>query len=311
MLLIPAAFAGERIMSRVYRIGVLNEAWAPNHPTVDGLKAGLRELGFQEGRDVVFDIRFTKGDPKATPAAAEALVKAGVDLLFTSNEAATRAAKATTQTLPIVFTLVGDPVTAGVVPQLARPGGNLTGISSLTADLLPKRLEILRTIFPGIRRAWFIHDATDPTGAAALAKLITAAQQLRIDFTPIGVADTVHVAAVLDTMKPGDALLAPDQDGFDIGAAILEKSLDARIPAVFPSALWIEHGGLVSYGPDYYAQGLQAARLVAKILRGARPADLPVESADRIYLTLNLKTAGRFGLSLPRKILLRADSIRQ
>ena len=311
LVFIQAAFAGEEVAPRPYRIGVLNEAFAANHPTVEGLKSGLRELGFEEGRHVVFDIRFSKGDPKSIPPAAQALVKEGVDLLFTSNESATRAAQAATRTIPIVFTLVGDPITAGVVKQLARPGGNLTGISSLTSDLMPKRLEILKTLYPAVRRVWFIHDATDPTGAAALKKGLEAAQELRLELTPVGVADAPHVAAVLKTVQPGDALLAPDQDGFDIGAAILEKSLESRIPAVFPSSLWTEHGGLVSYGPDYYAQGLQAARLVAKILRGTRPADLPVESADRIYLTLNVKTAVHFGLSVPPKVLLRADGIRQ
>jgi putative ABC transport system substrate-binding protein len=304
---LPAEAAGPR----PHRIGVLNEAAAANDPTVEGLKAGLRELGYEEGRHVVFDIRFSKGDPKSISPAAQALVKEGVDLLFTSSEAATRAAQAATRTIPIVFTLVGDPIAAGVVKQLARPGGNLTGISSLTSDLMPKRLEILKTLYPKVQRVWFLHDATDPSGAAALKKGLEAAQQLRIELTPLGVADAPHVVAVLKTLQPGDALLAPDQDGFRIGASMLEKSLEERIPAVFPSSLWIEHGGLVSYGPDYYAQGLQAARLVVKILRGKRPAELPVERADRVYFTLNVKTAVRFGLSVPSKVLFRADGIRQ
>lgn len=311
VVLVGATFSAAAADSRPFRIGVLNEAWAANHPTVEGLKAGLRDLGLHEGRELVFDIRFTRGDPKALQPAAVALVKSQVDLLFTSNEAATRAAKAATATVPVVFTLVGDPVTTGFVKQLARPGGNLTGISSLTADLMPKRLEILKHLVPGVRRVWFIHDATDPTGAAALGKAARAALQLGIELKPQGVVDALQVAKTLEVVQPGDALLAPDQDGFDIGASILDKSLEGRIPAVFPSALWIEHGGLASYGPDYYAQGVQAARLVAKILRGAKPAELPVESADRIYLTLNLKTAARLALPLPRKTLLRADSIRQ
>jgi putative ABC transport system substrate-binding protein len=197
------------------------------------------------------------------------------------------------------------------VAKLAHPGGNVTGVSSLTTDLMAKRLEVLKTLFPGVKRVWFIHDATDPTGAAALEKGIDAAQRLRIGFTPIGVADAERVKDALDMVKPGDALLAPDQDGFDINVAILEKSLASRVPAVFPSSLWIEHGGLASYGPDYYAQGVQAAQLVAKVLRGTPPEDLPVQAADRIDLTLNLKTAGLLGLAMPRKVLLRADSIRQ
>jgi putative ABC transport system substrate-binding protein len=311
ILAVVACAADAQVPARQYRIGVLNDAWAANHPALEGLKAGLRGLGFQEGREVVFDVRFTKGNPKAMPAEAEALVKSGVDILFTSNEAATRAAKAATRKIPVVFTLVGDPVTAGVVTKLAHPGGNVTGVSSLTADLMAKRLEVLKTLFPGVKRVWFIHDATDPTGAVALEKGIDAARRLRIGFMPIGVTDAERVKDALDMVKPGDALLAPDQDGFDIGVAILEKSLASRVPAVFPASLWIEHGGLASYGPDYYAQGVQAAPFVAKLLRGTKPEDLPVQAADKIVLTVNLKTAGMLGLAIPRKVLLRADSIQQ
>jgi ABC-type uncharacterized transport system substrate-binding protein len=309
MLLAHTALAGDA--PRPHRIGVLNEAWAANHPTVEGLKAGLRELGFEEGRDVTFDVRFTKGDPNAIPGAAKALIEAGAEVLFTSNEAATLAARAATQTLPIVFTLVGDPIAASIVNQLAHPGANVTGISSLTPDLMPKRLELLKILFPAVKRVWFLHDAVDPTGAAALRKGLEAAQQLRIELWPVAILDAPNVARALESVKEGDALIAPDQDGFDIGAAILEKSISSRVPAVFPSTLWVEHGGLVSYGPDYYAQGRQAARLVAKILRGSKPADLPVEGADRVYLTLNARTATRLGLLLSPKILLRADSVRQ
>jgi len=294
-----------------HRIGVVNDAWAANHPTVEGLKAGLRELGLEEGRDITFDIRFTQGKPEATPAAAAELVKAGVELLFTSNETATLAVKAATQKLPVVFTLVGDPITAGIVEQLAHPGGNVTGISSLGPLLMPKRVEVLKALFPAVKRVWYIHDATDPAGAAALAKGAEAAFRLGIEFIPAGVVGASDVTAVLATLKVGDGLLAPDQDAFDISASILQKSLASRIPAVFPSALWTEHGGLASYGADYYAQGVQAARLVAKILRGARAGDLPVEGADKIDLAVNLKTASDLGLPVPRKILLRADTIRR
>jgi ABC-type uncharacterized transport system substrate-binding protein len=169
-LALLAGDAGAQAPRRPYRIGVLNEAWAANHPTVEGLKAGLRELGFEEGRDVTLDIRYTEGKVEATPVAAAALVKAGVDLIFTSNEAATQAAKAATQKLPIVFTLVGDPVAAGIVTKLAHPGGNLTGISSLTTELVPKRLEALKTLMPTVRRVWAIYYADDPSSIAAVQK---------------------------------------------------------------------------------------------------------------------------------------------
>ena len=296
---------------RTYRVGVLNEAWAANHPTVEGLKAGLRELGLVEGRDVTFDIRFTEGKPGATPAAAQALVKAGVDLIFTSNEAATLAAKEATPQIPIVFTLVGNPVAAGIVTSLARPGGNLTGISNLTIELTPKRLEVLKTLVPGLRRVWFIYYGGDLTDSAALVSALQAAPRLKVELLPRTVIEPAQLAAVLAEIKPGDGLLSPYIDTLDIPATILEASLVSRIPAVFPAALWVGHGGLVSYGPDFHAQGVQAARLVVKVLRGARPRDLPVEGADKIDLAINVKTAAQLGLNVPRKLLLRADTIRR
>jgi putative ABC transport system substrate-binding protein len=275
--------------SRVYRIGVLNEAWAANHPTVEGLKTGLRHLGLVEGRDVTFDIRFTEGKPGATPVAARALLGAGV----------------------VVFTLVGDPVAAGIVARLAQPGGNLTGISNLTAVLTPKRLEVLKTLVPGIRRVWFIYYGGDLTDSAALVSALAAAQQLHLDLIPRTATDPEQLTRILQEVRPGDALLAPSIDTLDIPAAILETSLVARVPAIFPAALWVAHGGLVSYGPDHHAQGVQAARLVAKILRGTAPRELPVEGADKIDLAINLKTAAALDATVPRKLLIRADLLRR
>lgn len=296
---------------RPYRVGVLNEAWAANHPTVEGLKAGLKELRLEEGRDITFDIRFTKGDPSATSAAAADLVKAQIDLLFTSNEAATQAAKDATQKVPIVFTLVGDPVASGIVKQLAHPGGNVTGVSSLATELVPKRLETLKRLVPTFHRVWTIYYAADPSSVAAARKAQEAGAQLNLQVVERPVRTAEEVERALKELRPGDALLPPDIATMDIPAVILEASLAARIPAVFPAALWVGHGGLVSYGPDYYAQGVQAARLVARILRGAHAQDLPVEGADKIDLAVNLKTANLLGLTVPRKVLLRADRLQR
>jgi putative tryptophan/tyrosine transport system substrate-binding protein len=309
VLLSAKADAGEE--RRPYRVGVLNEAWAANHPTVEGLKAGLKELGLEEGRGVTFDIHFTKGDPSATNAAAAALVKAQVDLLFTSNEAATQAAKDATQKVPIVFTLVGDPVAVGIVTQLAHPGGNVTGVSNLTTELVPKRIETLQKLVPAVQRVWIIYYAGDPSSVAAARKAQEAGPRLKLRVVERPVRTAEELERALKELRPGDALLPPDIATMDIPAVILEASLAARIPAVFPAALWVGHGGLVSYGPDYYAQGVQAARLVAKILRGARPQDLPVEGADKIDLAVNLKTANLLGLTVPRKVLLRADRLQR
>jgi len=296
---------------KVHRIGVLNEAWAANHPTVEGLRAGLRELGFEEGRDVVFDIRFTQGKPDATRDAAQTLVKQGVDLIVTSNEAATQAAKSATKTIPIVFTLVGDPVMAGILRAIAKPGENLTGVSSLTSDLSAKRLEILKTLAPQVRRVWALYHGDDPSSIEAIRRAEIAAKQLKVELMARPVYNAEQMAYAIKNIKPGDALLPPDVGTLDIPAVMLELSMTSRVPAVFATSLWVGHGGLASYGPDYHAQGVQAARLVAKILRGARPGDLPVEGADRIDLAVNLKTAGLLGLPVPRKIMLRADTIRR
>ncbi len=303
--------ADAREARRPYRVGVLNEASAANHPTVEGLKAALKELGLEEGRDVTFDIHFTKGDPSAAIAAAAALVKAQVDLLFTSNEAATQAAKDATQKVPIVFTLVGDPVAVGFVSQLAQPGGNVTGVSSLTTELVPKRLETLRKLVPTIQRVWTIYYAGDPSSVAAARMAQGAGPRLNLRVVDRPVRTVEELERALKELRPGDALLPPDIATMDIPAVILEASLASRIPAVFPAALWVGHGGLLSYGPDYYAQGVQAARLVAKILRGARPQDLPVEGADKIDLAVNLKTANLLGLTVPRTVLLRADRLQR
>ena len=292
-----------------YRIGVLNEARAANHPTFEGLRSGLKDLGLEETRDVTFDIRFNQGKPGAMPIAAAALVQASVDLIFTIGEASTHAAKIATQKIPILFTQVGDPVAMGIVTKLAQPGGNLTGISSLTLELVPKRLETLKTLAPTLRRVWVIHDFHDETALVAFVKAQQVAPRLKLELVPRAVDSSQQLRQAFHELRPGDGLLAPDIDTLDIPAGILEASLVSRMPAVFPADLWLGHGGLLSYGPDYHAQGIQAARLGARILRGTRPQELPVEGADKIDLTVNLKTAKLLGLTVPRKILIRADRV--
>jgi putative ABC transport system substrate-binding protein len=296
---------------RPFRIGVLNAAWAASHPTVEGLKAGLKELGFEDGRDVTFDIRFTEGKLSAMPGAAEAFVKAGVDLIFTSQEVATHAAKDATETVPIVFTLVGDPVGAGIVGKLAQPGGNVTGVSSLQTELVAKRLEVLKTLAPTVRRVWLIYYQVDLGTTPMIAKALEAAERMKLEISPRGVLDADALKRVLGEIRRGDAVLAPEGSNPDLTVAIIDRSLALRVPVVFGTALWVGYGGLLSYGPDYYAQGIQAAALVAKILRGARPQDLPVEGAEKIDLAVNLKTAELLGLTVPRRILFRADAFRR
>jgi putative ABC transport system substrate-binding protein len=311
LAMILALGTAARPAPRPYRIGVLNEAWAANHPTVEGLKNGLRDLGLVEGRDIAFDIRFTEGNLDVMPATAKALVHAGVDLIFTSQHAATQAARDTTTAIPIVFTLVGDPVAARFVANLRRPEGNITGVTSRHAALVAKRMEVLKTLVPGLRRVWVIHDGTDPGASSTVIKALEAGQRLGLEVVPTGVGDRDALTPALRGVRRGDALLAPETSNLDIPAALLKTSLAKRVPAAFTTALWVGHGGLVSYGPDYYLHGVQAAAMVAKIVRGARPQDVPVEGADKIDLAVNLKTAEQFGLTVPPKVLLRADAFRR
>ena len=311
LLCVLAVGARAQDTPRRFRIGVLNAAWAASHPTVEGLKAGLVEQGFVDGRNVTFDIRFTEGKLNAMPAAAAALVSAGVDLIFTSQEAATHAAREATRTVPIVFTLVGDPQGAGIVSTLVAPGGNITGVSSLQTELAAKRLQVLATLAPGVKRVWLIYYGVDLSTTPMIARALEAARRQKVELIPKGVLDVSELKALFKDVRHGDSVLAQEGSNPDLAIAIIERSLAQRLPVIFGTALWVGYGGLTSYGPDYYAQGLQAAALVAKILRGTPPNDLPVEGAERIELAVNLKTADLLGLTVPRKILLRADAFRR
>lgn len=308
-ILAAVAFTSLEAAAAPYRIGVITEAWAANHPAVEGLKNGLQELGLLEGRDVVYSVHFTRGKPEAATVAAAALLKSGVDLIFTSGEAATLAAKQAAKNVPIVFTLVGDPVAVGMVGSLVHPGGNLTGVSSRASELAPKRLEILKTLASNLRQVWFIYYSGDVTDSAARTSLQDAAAKLGLELSVRAVSDAAQLASALKEVKSGDGLFAPTSDTLDIPVAIHEAALASRLPAVFPSAIWAGYGAVVSYGPDFRAQGVQAARLVVKIMAGAKPSDIPVEGAEHIHLALNLKTAGLLGLAVPRKLIFRANAV--
>lgn len=292
-----------------YRIGILHEGYFPNNPSVEGLKAGLKAIGLEEGRDLTFDIRFTRGAPEAIPEAAETLAKARPDLLFTVREEATQAAKAATRTIPIVFVRVGDPVAAGIVAAVAHPGGNLTGVSSLATELVPKRLEILKAVVPTLRRVWAVYHADDRSSIAAARKAQEVAPILKLELVARPVRTPEELVNTLKALRLGDGLLSPAARTINIPGVILDLQLSGRAPAVFEAAFWVQAGAMMSYGSDDYADGVQAARLVAKILRGARPQDLPVEGATKIELAVNLKTARSLGVTIPREILARADRV--
>jgi putative ABC transport system substrate-binding protein len=301
-----------------FRIGFLHPAWGENPPSAQGLKAGLKAAGLQEGRDVVIEARSSQGSIQALPEAVRDFVRARVDLIVTEGESATITAKAVTQTVPIVFMNVGDPVAAGLVTAIARPGTNVTGISGLTTELAPKRLELLKAVVPTLKRVWAVYHADDHAGAAAARKAEEVAPLLHLTVLSRPVHTSEELANTLKGIPPGEGLFAPPDPFLDVPGQMLVASLWARLPIVYVQGFWVRGidpgrglGGLVSYGADFEAEGFQAARLVAKILRGAKPQDLPVEGATRIQFAINLNTAKAFRIAVPREVLTRADEVIQ
>ncbi len=308
--LLAVPFGGlSQTSGRKRRIGTLTAAWAPNHPGVEGLREGLAALGLVEGRDVEFDHRYTEGNPGALPAAAAALAASRVDLIFAQAETATLAAAKATSTIPIVFANVADPVASGIVRDLAHPGGNVTGVSNLATELVPKRLEILKAMVPKLQRVWAIYDpSAGPETRVELLRAQEGAKALGLELLARLVRTAEEARAVIAAIPPGDGALTFERaTSADIGGQLVASH---RL-TVFGSAFWLDFGGLVAYGADYRDVGAQAASLVAKIFAGTPPRDIPVEGANKIQLTINLKAAKALGLAIPSSLLLRADRVIQ
>ena len=203
-----------------------------------GLKAGLKALGLEESRDVTFDIRFTRGKLEEAPPAAAALVKGGADLIVVQTEQPARAVKEATQTIPIVFVEVGDPVAAGLVTSIPRPGGSITGISSLATELTPKRLEMLRRCSPGVRRVWAVYYTDDLSSAKAARKAQEVASLLKLEVVVRAVRKPEELVGYLKTLRSGDALLSPPAVTMNIPSVILDLERMSRWPALFYNTFW-------------------------------------------------------------------------
>ena len=295
--------------SRPYRVGVLHTGFFEEIPSVAGLKAGLRALGLEEGRDVTFDIRFARGRLEEVPILAASLVGTRPDLLVAMQEFSARALKLATSKIPVVFVEVGDPFAADLVASIPRPDGNVTGVYSLVTELTPKRLEILKATFPGVRRVWAVYHTDDLSSRAAARKAQEVSAVLKLDLVAQAVRTSEELVSQLKMLRAGDGLLSPPGLSLNIPGVILDLMLMAKWPALFYNSFWVQAGALVSYGSDPHAEGVQAARLVARILRGEQPQDLPVEGANKIELAINLKTAKSMGITVPRDILVRADRV--
>ena len=301
--------AAER--TRPFLIGALNASWGPT-PQVAGLRDGLLALGYREDEQFVIGVRFTQGNLTTLPTVAQQLVQDGVDIIFADHDDAAKAAQQATTQIPIVFATTGDPVGLGLIHTFARPGGNLTGVADLHLELGPKRLEIFREIIPGLRRVLFPYHATEAYAAAEARELRTAAHRLGIVLVERAVHTQEEAQATLAAVQLGevDGILAPRCCALNIPGFILETTAQRAIPTMFETAaFWVERGALASYGPDAYESGRQAARLVDKILKGANPAEIPVEVNSKLELVINLKVAKALGLTIAPEVLYRADRL--
>jgi putative ABC transport system substrate-binding protein len=279
---------------------------------VAGLRDGLLALGYREDEQFVIGVRFTQGNLTALPTVAQQLVQDGVDIIFADHDDAAKAAQQATAQIPIVFATVGDPVGLGLIHTFARPGGNLTGVADLHLELGPKRLEIFREIIPGLRRVLFPYHATEAYAAAEARELRTAAHRLGIVLVERAVHTQEEAQATLAAVQLGevDGILAPRCCALNIPGFILETTAQRAIPTMFETAaFWVERGALASYGPDAYESGRQAARLVDKILKGAKPAEIPVEVNSKLELVINLNVAKALGLTIAPQVLYRADRL--
>jgi putative ABC transport system substrate-binding protein len=311
LVIVGTSVPGRAQRSGPVRIGVLTEGWGPTPATV-GLRDGLQALGYREGEQFDLGVRFTQGDLAALVPAARDLVSAGSDIIFAPSINAARAAQQATNSTPIVFAeVVGDPVKFGLVRTFARPGANVTGVSTQTLELSSKRLELFKELVPGLKRVLLVYDPSDQDGVAAAQAYRQAAQQLGVQLQermPRSQGEARDVIAKVRRSNE-EGLLSPPGMALNIPGIILESALQQQVPAMFNAAFWVERGGLAGYGPDFYESGRLAARLVFKILKGEPPATIPVEQHSRIDFAINLKTAKALRLSIGQGLLHRADRL--
>ncbi len=301
---------------RVYRIGYLTWGGSvePFKPRLNALRQGLQALGYVDGKNLVIDERYGEGRRDRLPTLAMELVRLKPDVIVThggsSAQAADRAAKKAGRTIPIVFAVTASPLR--VVASLSRPGGNITGLSDSHSDLVPKRLELFKKVVPSASRVAVLLSPDSRLGASQFKSLQAVAPTLGVTLLPVAFSkpgDFDHALAVIQRERPD----AVNVLGYSLVAAyrrqIVEFLLKNRLPSVHANHSWVVAGGLMSYGTSLLDLYRRSATYVDKILKGAKPADLPVEQPTRFYLTLNLKTAKALGITFPPELLYRADKV--
>ena len=298
----PAVLAQQH--GKPQRVGLLipvsAEAAAAN---VAAFRQGLRDLGYTEGRDVALEYRNTDGKADLLPGFAAELVQAGVDVILTWGTPAARAAKEATSKIPIVMAAIGDPTGTGIVQSLPRPGGNITGLTSIAIEIDGKRLDLLRDIAPPLSRVGVFWNPANPVGKLLVNQTKLAAHSLGLELLVIpiqDVGDFEKASATIIRERPNGLTVNSDTLFLDNQRRILDMVARARIPATYPYREFVDAGGLMYYGPDYPDLFRRAATYVDKILKGTAPSDLPVEQPTKFELVVNLKTAEALGLTVPQ-----------
>lgn len=313
LLSAPLAAEGQPAQ-KAPRIGILLLLGAPGQPNplLDAFRGGLRDAGYVEGQNLVIEYRWAEGQAQRLPDLAAELVRLKVAVILTAGTPATLAAKAATGTIPIIMTNVGDPVGSGIVVSLARPGTNVTGLSLLDTDLDGKRIELLKEAVPHLARLAILWSANDPGMTLAFSRVETAARALGLTLQNLAVREPTEFPLAFEAAGAGraEALFVTAQPFTNRHRAqILDLAAKQRLPAMYTLRGFVEAGGLMAYGPSLAHQYHRAATYVEKILKGAKPADLPVEQPTKFELIINLPTATALGLTIPQSLLLRADQV--
>jgi putative tryptophan/tyrosine transport system substrate-binding protein len=302
----------EAQQAQIPTIGVLTLAVAPSTPTLQAFRDGLSEHGYVVGKNIAVEYRFADGSVDKLRAMAAELVRKNVDVIVIESVLAAQEAKRATDTIPIVTAVHGDPVGAGLAATLTRPGGNVTGLSLLAPELSGKRLQLLKEMIPKAVRVAVIWNPTNVAAARYLSETRTAGRSLGLQVEAVEARAASDFDAAFDAVvatRPSAFITLADGMLLANKARIVEFATRSRIPALFPDQEFASAGGLIAYGPSLAANFRRAASYVDRILKGAKPAELPVEQPSKFEMTINMKTAKALGLTIPPSLLLRADQL--
>ena len=312
LLAAPLAAEGQPA-GKGHRIGFLGNSTAALEASLVGpFREGLRELGYVEGQNIVIEYRWAEGKYERFPALIAELLAQRVEVIVTAGIPATLAVKKATTSVPLVMVAVGDPVGTGIVPSLSRPGGNVTGVTSISTEMDRKRLELLKEVVPNVSHIAVLWNAANPGQVVAEKQTQAAAQVLRMKVLSLGVRTKEEIEdafAAIVRERPDALLVLTDRLLLHHRARIMAFAAQHHLPGVHGYRELVEVGGLMSYGPSYADMHRRAAYFVNRILKGAKPADLPVERPTKFELVINLKTAKALGLTIPQSLLQRADQV--